>query len=149
MGRAASHHHLNVSTIEALLTHHSVYTGPDGKIDLRVHCNECWTKGRVVAEIWEDLLNPSLELSFFDAEAYVDLSLNLSAKAWVMVDLFATQSPVGVKVNGLTAGLVFIVDLVFTVEAEVDMSGGFWVKLPDAAFFDLDLFSGELEESNL
>lgn len=116
---------------------------------MTVTCIECRSQGIVTVEVWEDFFDPTLQFSFKDAEFYVDVAVNISAAQWVAIDLFASQTPIGIRVPGLTVGVVFIIDLVFSLEEQLDVSGGFWVKLPDEAFIEAGVFSGDIGDTNL
>ncbi|KAK7744785.1 hypothetical protein SLS62_010018 [Diatrype stigma] len=120
----------------------------DGYVDLTVTCIECTSKGVATVEVWEDLFDPSLKFSFKDAEFFVNVAVNISAAQWIAIDLFASQTPIGIRVPGLTVGVVFIIDLVFSLAEELDVTGGFWVKLPDDAFVEAGIFSGDIGDAD-
>ena len=122
----------------------------DGYVDLKVVCNECYSKGAVTVEVWEDFFDPTLEFKFKDStEFYVNTSVSISAAQWVAIDLFASQTPIGIRVPGLTVGVVFIIDLVFSLAEELDVTGGFWVKIPDGSAIEAGVFSGDIGDANL
>ena len=122
---------------------------PDGYVDLTVICNDCHSKGTVNVEVWEDFFDPALEVTFNEVEFYVDVSVAISAAQWVAIDLFASQTPIGIRIPGMTVGVVFIIDLVFSLAEELDFTGGFWVKLPEEAYIKAGLLDGELGDANL
>ena len=113
---------------------------------MNITCIDCETKGSITAKLWEDLLHPSLRLQFNGVEAYVLLGLNASASATVSVNLFASNSPIGLHYPGLSVGVVFFVDLVFSLSATIDMSGGFYIKIADDAFLQADIFGGNVSD---
>ncbi|KAK6822973.1 hypothetical protein PG987_014518 [Apiospora arundinis] len=115
-------------------------------VGLAITCLDCETKGSVTAKLWEDLLHPSLRLQFNGVEAYILLGLNASTSTTVSVNLFASNTPIGLHYPGLSVGVVFFVDLVFTLDAHIDMSGGFYVKLADDAFLQADIFKGDVKD---
>lgn len=90
-------------------------------------------------------MHPSVKLEFSGVEAYVFVGLNTSASATFSVNLYSSQTPIGLHMPGLSVGVVFFVDLVFGATAELDMTGGFQVKLPDDAFLEADIFGGEIK----
>ena len=100
-------------------------------------------------EVWEDFFDPTLEVTFNEVEFYVDFSVAISAAQWVAIDLFASQTPIGIKVPGMTVGVVFVIDLVFSLAEELDFTGGFWVKLPEEAYIQTGLLEGDLGDANL
>ncbi|KAK7991128.1 hypothetical protein PG990_015408 [Apiospora arundinis] len=97
-------------------------------VGLAITCLDCETKGSVTAKLWEDLLHPSLRLQFNGVEAYILLGLNASTSTTV-----SRRSRL-------------FVDLVFTLDAHIDMSGGFYVKLADDAFLQADIFKGDVKD---
>lgn len=122
------------------------YPIPQGSIDLSLVCTDCWTQGKVVTEI--NIINdPSIRLEFMGAKAWVDVDIDISANAALSFDLFTTKTPIGLKVKGLAAGLVFVVELAFDIEAAAQISTGFWVEIPDHSFIDIDIIDGKLQDS--
>ncbi|KAK8057895.1 hypothetical protein PG996_011832 [Apiospora saccharicola] len=115
-------------------------------VGLNITCIDCETRGNIEAKLWEDLLHPSLRLNFNNVEAYILLGLNASASTTVSVNLFASNSPIGLHYPGLSVGVVFFVDLVFSLNAHIDMSGGFYIKLADDAFLEASIFKGDVSK---
>jgi hypothetical protein len=125
---------------------HRKQTHENGFVDLTLVCNECWSKGRGVVEVWEDFTDPGIKVTLYNLEAYVDFSLNISAKQVITTDLFWVDSQIGAKGEGFFVGIVPILDVVFTIEAELDITTGFWVTLPEEVVFDIDLTSLDAEK---
>src|SRR5688572_30653677 len=99
-------------------------------VSLSVVCRECWTKGDVTARLTtRDIIKPVVRLELGGVEAYVDLAVDVSANAVYAINLFTSNSPVGIGFPGLSVGLVFYVDLVFSASAVLDLDGGFYVTL--------------------
>lgn len=119
------------------------------KTSLSVTCLECYTKGTVKARLWEDLFHPSVRLEFDQVEAYFSLGVETDASGTYSINLFASQSPIGLGFPGLSVGVVFYVDLVFSLSAEIELTGGFHVKLADDAYLETDIFGGDITDSFL
>lgn len=116
-------------------------------VALSVTCLECWTKGIVTAKLTtEDIIEPVIRLDFEGVEAYVDLDISTSAAATYAINLFSTETPLGLSLPGLDIGLVFYVDLVFSLSATIDLEGGFYVKLEDDAYLETDVFTGDITD---
>lgn len=116
-------------------------------VSLAVKCIDCYTKGTVTAKLTtEDIVKPVVRLEFRGVEAYVDMEVAMSAGATYAVELFASNSPVGLGLPGLSLGLVFYVDLVFSLSAMLDLTGGFYVRVPDDAFLEVDVFDGDVTD---
>jgi len=114
-------------------------------VSLSVTCVDCYTKGTITASLTDDdIVDPSVKLSFAGVEAYVDLGVYVSAGATYAVNLFTTNSPIGLGFPGLSVGVVFYVDLVFSLTEEIDLEGGFYVKLADDAYLEASVFGGDI-----
>ncbi|EPE10177.1 hypothetical protein F503_05272 [Ophiostoma piceae UAMH 11346] len=123
--------------------------GQGGSVGLNVVCKTCYTKGTIGATIINmEELKPSLRLDFSDMEAYVDLSVAVTDSATYTVNLFTSNTPIGFGVAGIDCGIIFAVDLVFSLSAEIDISGGgFYVSLPSGAYVESSLAEGEVSGS--
>ncbi|KAI2603829.1 uncharacterized protein GGS25DRAFT_525102 [Hypoxylon fragiforme] len=121
---------------------------------LDLTCVECRTWGNLVAsvEFPEDLgdllddladFNPlndaSLTVAFEGVGALVDLSLTVGDKGSFTIPLFVSQTPLGVAGPGFQVGIVFSVDLVFSVTGEITTETGFQVTIPDDSSFTMPL----------
>lgn len=49
----------------------------------------------------------------------------------------------------MEAGAIAALDFTFSADGEIDLSGGFEVSIPDAAFFEVDINKGEIKSKNL
>lgn len=117
---------------------------------LSVTCVECWTNGTITADLTtEDIVKPIVRLAFDGVEAYLDLNIQTSDSATYSITLFSTDSPLPLSLPGLDIGLIFSIDLVFSVSASVDMEGGFYLKLANDAYLDTSIFDGEIVDSLL
>jgi hypothetical protein len=96
-----------------------------------------------------DLFKPSLRLGFAGVEAYASLGVAASAGQTFSLNLFASNTPIGIGITGLDVGVVFYVDLVFSLSEALDLSAGFQVTVPDDAYLEADLFGGDINDSSL
>ncbi|KAI0129694.1 hypothetical protein BJ170DRAFT_284481 [Xylariales sp. AK1849] len=112
-------------------------------VDLAVRCREGYTKGDINATVSLANLVPSLSLSLTDIEAYLDLDVSLGAATTIAVNLFAPVAPIELPIAGLKVSALVYVDLVLSVEAAIDFTGGIYVKL-DEGLLETDLLAGEL-----
>ena len=120
------------------------------KVSLSVTCVECWTKGDVTASLTtEDIFEPVVRLDFRGVEAYVDIEVKTSAKATYSINLFSTENPLGLSLPDLDIGVMFHVDLVFSVDAIIDLEGGFHIALADDAYLEAAIFGGDIKDSFL
>ncbi|KAK2006204.1 hypothetical protein LZ32DRAFT_595931 [Colletotrichum eremochloae] len=72
----------------------------------------------------------------------VDLDTTLSAGLNYKLNLYTSTTPLGAAIgDDLQLGVVFAVDLILSVESEVQMSSGFHIRMDDSVGFDIALFS--------
>ncbi|KAI0914368.1 hypothetical protein F4823DRAFT_351484 [Ustulina deusta] len=116
--------------------------------ELSVTCLSCYTRGTVTAEVTDKhFLQPRLRLGFSGVEAYASLGVRASAAQTFSLNLFASDSPVGIGISGLDVGVVFFVDLVFSLSEAIDLTAGFQVSVPDDAYLEADIFKGDIDDS--
>ncbi|KAJ8105199.1 hypothetical protein ONZ43_g7521 [Nemania bipapillata] len=117
--------------------------------ELSVTCLECYTHGTVTAKVTDkDIIHPVLRLTFSGVEAYASLGVAASAGQTFSITLFSSDTPIGIGITGLDVGVVFFVDLVFSLDAAIDLSAGFSVSIPDDAFLEANIFKGDVDDSS-
>ncbi|KAI0402731.1 hypothetical protein F4802DRAFT_617441 [Xylaria palmicola] len=115
---------------------------------LSVTCLDCATHGTVTATVTDKhFLHPLLRIGFSGVSAYALLGVEASAGQTFSLNLFASQSPIGIGISGLDVGVVFFVDLVFSLSEAIDLSAGFQVTVPDDAYLEADIFKGDIDDS--
>ncbi|TEA11907.1 hypothetical protein C8034_v007125 [Colletotrichum sidae] len=83
-----------------------------------------------------------LGFGFDDFEMYMELDTTLSAGLSYTLNLYTSTTPLGSRIgDDLLLGVVFNIDLILSVESEVQMTSGFHIKLDDGVAFDIALFS--------
>ncbi|KAF2713462.1 hypothetical protein K504DRAFT_370326 [Pleomassaria siparia CBS 279.74] len=86
-----------------------------------------------------------LRFTFDGMEMYVALQTSLNAGATYNLNLFSSNSPLGISIGkNLKAGLVFTIDLILMVEGEIDISSGFHIKLEDDISIHIPLFDDKV-----
>ncbi|KAG5754222.1 hypothetical protein H9Q72_001828 [Fusarium xylarioides] len=93
---------------------------------------------------------PEIRLQFqFDGlEVYMLIDTVLSAGATYTLNLYTSTTPAGFAVrDNLELGVIFAIDLILSVEGEINISSGFHLRLDDGVLFDIAIFSKEI--SNL
>ncbi|KAJ2900743.1 uncharacterized protein MKZ38_002279 [Zalerion maritima] len=86
-----------------------------------------------------------LEFEFDDLELYVELATALSVGATYEMNLYTSQTAVGIKVSDeLLLGIVLCMDLIIDVEAEVVISSGFHLQVDDGFKLSVGLFQQEV-----
>jgi hypothetical protein len=86
---------------------------------------------------------PACDLSFqFDGmELYMEIDTTLSSGATYTLNLYTSKTPLGFAVGeDLLIGVVFSVDLILSVESEIDISTGFHIQLHDGIEINIPIF---------
>lgn len=86
---------------------------------------------------------PSVQGSFqFDAlELYLDLDLKMAAGVTYTLNLYTSETVAGFSIPDLEVGAIFSATLILISKVEIDITGGFHIKLDDGLALDLELFS--------
>ena len=95
---------------------------------------------------------PECELRFqFDGmELYMQTDTTLSGGATYTLNLYTSETPIGFKVSDeLLIGVIFSVDLILSVESEIDISSGFHIQLKDGVAIDIPMFSHNVSSITL
>ncbi|KAJ0307334.1 hypothetical protein COL516b_003947 [Colletotrichum fioriniae] len=91
----------------------------------------------------------SLGFGFEDLEIYMQLDTALSAGLSYTLNLYTSTTPLGSKIgDDLLLGVVFSIDLILSVESELQMSSGFHLRMDDEVGFDIALFSKNVSSVN-
>jgi hypothetical protein len=129
-----------------------------------ITCVECSTGGKVdvsltgfsISEITEvaafKKVKPQLQVDLSGFTAHIDLDVELAATKTFVKTLFYTETPLGIGFDTtiVTAevGALIAIDLVFSVDANIDLEGGYEVDIPSAAA-TIDLFGGKVTNTSL
>jgi hypothetical protein len=90
-----------------------------------------------------------IKLEFNGLELYMQVDLQLSAGATYTLHLYDSKTIVGVGQGSDRVGVVFGIDLVLSVDADVDISSGFHILMNDGFGFSLDLFEPDTDKFNM
>ncbi|KAM3065571.1 hypothetical protein ACMFMG_011548 [Clarireedia jacksonii] len=150
---------------------------PDGTSKLsgtlKATCVKCYTTGRAVItttgiethssllddvlgltshpqEFITNALDLDLEITFEDVSGHFEIDFQFAASGTYTFPLFEPSTPVGGHISDTAeAGLLFSIDLIFTVSGQVDVISGFEVEFPSGSSLVFNPISGELVEENL
>ncbi|KAF7910387.1 uncharacterized protein EAE98_012074 [Botrytis deweyae] len=149
--------------------------GEGGKVtgSIKAICVECFTTGNAIVtttgvetddsilgdflhflktptEIIVDALDLNLRLGFLGVTGHFEIDISFAVAGTYTVPIFTSESLLGIQLNDKDSiGLIFEIELVFTVTAPVDVITGFEAEFPDDTFIILNSLSGELVEENL
>jgi hypothetical protein len=86
-----------------------------------------------------------LEFQFDGLEVYMLVDTVLSSGATYTLNLYTSTTLAGFAVrHNLEVGVIFTVDLIVSVEGEIDISSGFHLQLDDGVTIELGIFSKEI-----
>lgn len=78
------------------------------------------------------------------------IDTTLSMGATYNLPLYKSETVLGVSVTeSLEVGIIFTIDLILSVEGEIDISSGFHIKLEDGLAIDIALFSNDVSDIHL
>ncbi|CAM1509653.1 Fc.00g033920.m01.CDS01 [Cosmosporella sp. VM-42] len=91
-----------------------------------------------------------IDIQFDGLEVYMLIDTVLSAGVTYTLNLFTSETPVGFAVgNELEIGVIFSIDLILTVEGQIDISTGFHIRLEDGAAVNIVMFSERVSRVTL
>ncbi|KAF5698320.1 hypothetical protein FGLOB1_12146 [Fusarium globosum] len=86
-----------------------------------------------------------LQFQFDGVEVYMLIDTVLSAGATYTLNLYTSTTPAGFAIrDNLEIGVIFAIDLILSVEGEINISSGFHLRLDDGVLFDIAIFSKEI-----
>lgn len=94
---------------------------------------------------------PASDLKFqFDGlELYMEIDTILSSGATYTLNLYTSETAIGFAVaNDLLVGVVFGIDLILSVESEIDISTGFHIQLHDGIAINIPMFDQDVSSIN-
>ncbi|KAH8879867.1 hypothetical protein GQ53DRAFT_849339 [Thozetella sp. PMI_491] len=123
-------------------------SGITDNVSLAVTCVDCYTKGIITAKVTDEaIFDPVVRLDFAGVEAYVDMRVAMTGGATYSLNLFTSQSPLGIDFVGGSVGVVLYVDLVFSLTEQIDLEAGFYVKVADGAYLETSILRGDITKS--
>ncbi|KAI1030139.1 hypothetical protein LB504_010413 [Fusarium proliferatum] len=88
-----------------------------------------------------------LQFQFDGLEVYMLIDTVLSAGATYTLNLYTSTTPAGFAVrDNLEIGVIFTIDLILSVEGEINISSGFHLRLDDGVLFDIAIFSKKISD---
>ena len=85
-----------------------------------------------------------LQFQFDGMELYMDLDASFSNEVTYTMNLYSTESPVGLTLAGQEIGVFFTIDLVLSVAGQIDISSGFHIRLNDGIKIEIGLFDRDV-----
>ncbi len=91
-----------------------------------------------------------LQLQFDDLELYVQIDTTLSGGATYTLNLYESETIAGFTAGeNLLVGVVFSIDLILSVDAEIDISSGFHIQLNDGLAINIPIFDQNVSSITL
>ncbi|KAI0475251.1 hypothetical protein GGR56DRAFT_666347 [Xylariaceae sp. FL0804] len=92
-----------------------------------------------------EIPSTNLQFQFDDMELYVLLDTKVSAQATYTLNIYTSETPVGIASDsGAFIGAVFMIDLILTCDAEIEISSGLHIKLDDGMALDIAMFGSNV-----
>ena len=88
----------------------------------------------------------TIRFQFDDMELYMEIDTIINAGATYEINLFSSKSPYGFKIKDLQLGFVLTLDLILSVDGEIDISSGFHLKLDDGVAMTIALFGNNVSD---
>lgn len=97
------------------------------------------------------LPDTTITFRFDDLDLYLELETILQASATYTVKLIPPGgNPLGIALpNNINLGVIFSADLIFSIEGELDITGGLHIKVDDHVAMQLALFGDEVSDMTL
>ncbi len=97
-----------------------------------------------------DIPECRLRFQFDDLELYMLIDTVLSAGTTYTLNLYSTNTPIGLSVDSETfVGVIVSIDLILGVDADIDISSGLHIQVKDGMALDLSLFSQNISSVTL
>lgn len=97
-----------------------------------------------------DIPQCELEFQFDNIELYMQIDTILSSDATYTMNLYTSTSPLGFTIaHDLLIGVLFTVDLILSVDSEIDISSGFHIQLNDGVTINIPIFDHDVSSINL
>ncbi|KAG9258783.1 uncharacterized protein F5Z01DRAFT_641367 [Emericellopsis atlantica] len=112
----------------------------DGEVTFAVTCNDCWVDAPVTVDISPGLvfLDTGATVTFGESQGRFDVTFSAEGGTTESVNLFTSHTPFGSEGDNYQVGAVLKVDLVFSVDAEVEVEGGFEFHIPDGSYMSFN-----------
>ncbi|OCL04413.1 hypothetical protein AOQ84DRAFT_416306 [Glonium stellatum] len=92
----------------------------------------------------QDVPQCQLRFEFDGMELYMLLDTILSVGATYTLNLYSSETPIGIHDENLEVGVIFSIDLILSVDAQIDISSGFHIKLEDGVAIDIAMFGKDI-----
>ncbi|ORX98442.1 hypothetical protein BCR34DRAFT_628404 [Clohesyomyces aquaticus] len=87
-----------------------------------------------------------LQLQFDGMELYMLLDTTLTGSASYTLNIYQSNSPLGIAIQDVHLGVWFSLDLMLDAEAAVDISSGFHIKLDDGLKISIPMFDKNVSD---
>jgi len=91
-----------------------------------------------------------VKISFEDVGGHFEFNISASDTVSYSFPIYASDTLSGLAVSeDVTVGLVFFIDLVFSLTAEIDVEAGFEFSFPEGAYVTVDPLEGKIVDHGL
>ena len=91
-----------------------------------------------------------VRVDFENVGGHIELDVKAAAGASVSIPIFESDISAGIPCSeDVSVGLFLAVDLVFAVDAAIDVEAGFEFSLPEGTYITVDPLTGDIVDKNL
>ena len=91
-----------------------------------------------------------IKVDFENVGGHLELDIKAAAGASVSIPIFESDISAGIPCSkDVSVGLFLAVDLVFAVDAAIDVEAGFEFSLPEGTYLTVDPLTGDIVDKNL
>jgi hypothetical protein len=91
-----------------------------------------------------------IRVDFEDVGGHFEFDIQAAAGNSYSIPIFESEVGVGIAVSeDVTVGLLLAVDLVFSLDAAIDVEAGFEFSLPQGTFITVDSLTGDIVDKSL
>lgn len=91
-----------------------------------------------------------IRVDFEDVGGHFEFDIQAAAGNSYSIPIFESEVGVGIAVSeDVTVGLLLAIDLVFSLDAAIDVEAGFEFSLPQGTFITVDSLTGDIVDKSL
>ena len=97
----------------------------------------------------QEALDVTFEIDFQDLAGHFEFDVSFASSGSFTFPLFHPITPLGASIDGNQIGFVFTIDLIFSVDGQLDATTGFDISWPNTTTITVDPLKGQIMEMDL
>ena len=91
-----------------------------------------------------------IRVDFENVGGHMEFGIEAAAGTSISIPIFESELVTGIAASvDVSVGLLLAVDLVFSLDAAIDVEAGFEFSLPEGSFITVDPLTGDIVDKNL